>query len=145
MKACLYFEHQLMSQIRTIEATILKSTYGYTIESGKPDDLVHLITSMSADFSQATVPMSWAPDIVPILKYLPESFPGFSFKKTAARFRKTMRQSAYVPYRFVQRQMASGHFANSFVSNLVQKYKTDDGGGSPNLSEEDELAIIWAA
>ncbi|QSS65943.1 O-methylsterigmatocystin oxidoreductase [Histoplasma capsulatum] len=64
-------------------ATVLKTAYGYTIEPHKPDPLVDLIDKMMTEFSLAAVPMAWAVDIIPALRYLPENFPGATFKKTA--------------------------------------------------------------
>lgn len=128
--------------IRTAAATVLKMTYGYTTEPHKPDALVGLIDKMMTEFSQAAVPMAWAVDIIPALQYLPESFPGATFKKTARRWRKSIQATAYIPYRFVQRQMAAHTFQPSYVSTLVQELKNENDA---ELSREDEEAIIWTA
>jgi cytochrome P450 len=118
-------------------------TYGYTTEPHKPDALVTLVDQMSTEFSLAAAPMAWAVDIIPALRYLPDNFPGAAFKRTAREWRKTIQASAYIPYRFVQRQMASRHFdyPQSYVSKLVQQLK----GENAELKREDEDAIIWTA
>ncbi|KAL3473137.1 cytochrome P450 [Aspergillus californicus] len=126
----------------TAAATVLKMTYDYTIESHKPDPLVDLIEKMMTEFSLAAVPMAWAVDIVPALQHLPENFPGATFKKTATKWRKSIHASAYIPYRFVQRQIAAVTHRPSYVSKLIQQLK---GEGNANLSPEDEQAIIWSA
>ncbi|KAK2735942.1 hypothetical protein FQN55_001906 [Onygenales sp. PD_40] len=126
----------------TSAATVLKMAYNYTIEPHKPDPLVELTERMMAEFSLAAVPMAWAVDIVPFLQYLPENFPGATFKKTARKWRKSIQATAYIPYRFVQRQMAASTYQPSYVSKLLQQLK---GENNANLSREDEQAIIWTA
>lgn len=116
--------------------------YGYSIEPHKPDKLVQLVDKMMAEFSRAAVPMAWAVDIIPALQYLPNSFPGAKFRKTARLWRESIQASAYIPYRFVQRQMAAATNRPSYVSKLVQEVKHSE---DVRLSKEDEEAIIWTA
>ena len=94
------------------------------------------------EFSLAAVPMAWAVDIIPALQYLPDNLPGATFKKTARKWRKSIQASAYIPYRFVQRQMAALNYRPSYVSKLIQQLKQEDNA---KLSNEDEEAIIWTA
>lgn len=84
--------------------------YGYTIEPNKPDTLVSLIEKMRTEYSLAAVPMAWPMDFIPALWYLPENFPRVTFKKIARKWRNSIQQSAYTPYRFVQRQMAAANY-----------------------------------
>ncbi|UNI19422.1 Phenylacetate 2-hydroxylase [Purpureocillium takamizusanense] len=116
--------------------------YGYTIEPAKLDPLVELTDRMMAEFSQAAAPMAWPVDLIPALRYLPENTPGFTFKKTARKWRRSILQSAYIPYRFVRRQMAAGTSVESYVSRLVNELSSSDGSG---LKDEDEDAIVWTA
>ena len=121
---------------------MLKMAYDYTIEPSKPDPLVVLTEQMMAEFSLAAVPMAWAVDIIPALQHLPESFPGATFKKTARKWRNSIQATAYIPYRFVQKRMATLNFKPSYVSKLVQNLKGENGA---SLSQEDEQAVIWTA
>lgn len=116
--------------------------YGYTIEPQKPDTLVELVDKMMAEFSLAAVPMAWAVDIIPALQYLPSRFPGAKFQRTAQSWRKSILASAYIPYRFVQRQMTTVTHRPSYVSRLVQQVKPQE---EAELRKEDEEAIIWTA
>ncbi|KAJ6000078.1 hypothetical protein N7481_000487 [Penicillium waksmanii] len=126
----------------TAGATVLKMTYGYTIEPSKPDPLVDLTEQMMTEFSLAAVPMAWGVDIIPVLQHLPESFPGATFKKTARKWRKSIEATAYIPYRFVQKRMAVLDFKPSYVSKLLQGLKENNGAF---LSQQDEQAVIWTA
>ncbi|KFY98401.1 hypothetical protein V500_01692 [Pseudogymnoascus sp. VKM F-4518 (FW-2643)] len=127
----------------TAAATILKMTYGYTIEPHKSDSLVDLIEKMMTEFSLAAVPMAWPVDLIPILQHIPENFPGVKFKKIARKWRKSIRASAYTPYRFAQRQIAANGHQNSYVSKLIRKFMPEDE--TANLNSEDEEAIVWTA
>lgn len=75
--------------------------YGYTVEPHEPDPLVGLSDRMMTEFSQAAVPMAWAVDVLPALRYLPDGFPGAGFKKTARKWRKSIQNTAHIPYQFV--------------------------------------------
>ncbi|PFH61491.1 hypothetical protein XA68_17216 [Ophiocordyceps unilateralis] len=119
---------------------ILRMTYGYAIERNKSDPLVSLVEQMMANMSVANVPLTWAVDTVQCLNYLPESFPGMSFKQTARQWRKRVEAVAEVPYSFVRRQMDAKMHRPSFVSQLVDKL-----GHDSKLSAEDEYAIKWSA
>lgn len=115
--------------------------YGYTVEPKKPDALVNLIDKMMVEFSLAAVPMAWIVDLVPLLQHLPEKIPGAKFKRTARKWRKSIHDVAYIPYRFVQRQMTTSSHEPSYVSKLIGQFKSPEG----NLSAQDEEAIIWTA
>jgi hypothetical protein len=116
--------------------------FGYTIEPHGPDKLVDLVESLMAEFSLAAVPMSWAVDIIPVLQYLPEGFPGAKFKKTASQWRKSVLTAAYIPYRFVQSQMAALAHRPSYVSRLIERLKDEENAKLGGIEEE---AIIWTA
>ncbi|OAA37562.1 OrdA [Beauveria brongniartii RCEF 3172] len=127
----------------TAAATVLKMAYGYTIEPDKPDMLVDLIDRMVTEFSLAAVPMAWAVDIIPALRYLPEGIPGVRFKETARRWKRSIHASGYIPYDFVRRQMASFASRSCYVSKFMQQLTHESADGK--LSAEDEHAIIWTA
>lgn len=95
------------------------------------------------EFSLAAVPMAWPVDILPILRHIPENFPGIKFKKIAREWRKSIRSTAYTPYRFAQRQIAANRSEQSYVSKLVRKFRSGDE--TAGLSSEDEEAIVWTA
>ncbi|SPO06049.1 related to O-methylsterigmatocystin oxidoreductase [Cephalotrichum gorgonifer] len=126
----------------TAGATILKMVYGYTVEPIKQDAFIALTDQMMTEFSRATSPMTWAVDVLPILRYLPENFPGATFKNTARKWRHTVESVAHIPYRFVERQMAAHTHRDSYVSRLIQQSKND---GTGDVGREDEQAIMWSA
>ncbi|KAL5341444.1 cytochrome P450 [Aspergillus crustosus] len=116
--------------------------YDYNIEPHKPDALVTLTDRMMTEFSLAAAPMAWAVDIIPALAHIPENFPGATFKKTARKWRKSIEDTAYIPYNFVRRQITAGKNKPSYVSKLLDQVKAENNG---TLEPEDESAIIWTA
>ncbi|KAI1322474.1 OrdA protein [Xylariaceae sp. FL0255] len=104
---------------KTTAATVLKMVYGYSVGPDDSDVLADLQDEVMNRFSRAAAPGAWLVDMMPVLQYLPESFPG-------------------IPFKFVQRQMAGpGGYRPSYVSKLLEQ--------SEELSPEEEDAIIWTA
>lgn len=127
-------------------AIVLKLTYGYQIERDGADPLVKVIEHAMDNLSLAFVPLKWAIDAVPALKYLPDWFPGMAYRKTAQEWKDVNEAAAELPYSFVKRQLANNTHRPSYVSNLLQesmaKTKSSNGG---ELSPDDEEAIKWTA
>lgn len=118
--------------------------YGYEIEKNGADPLVKIIEHAMDNLSLAFVPLSWAIDAVPDIKHLPDSFPGTSYRKTAAEFRAINEQAADLPYEFVKRQMELKTNRPSYVSNLLESTRAKNGG-NPNIDPQEEEAIKWTA
>ncbi|KAF4580837.1 hypothetical protein GQ602_006974 [Ophiocordyceps camponoti-floridani] len=115
--------------------------YGYNIKRGG-DPLVSLHERMMRFFGQANVPLNWAVDVIPLLKYLPEGFPGSSFKKTARVYKKVRDASVGIPYSFCRRTTAESQ-RHSFVSATVEML-----GGESEISPENEAEMelsAWAS
>lgn len=123
---------------------ILQITYGYSIEPQKPDPLVNLIENAMKHLSLAFVPLSWAVDSIPALARLPDWFPCTSFKKTAREWKATNETAAEIPFSFVRRQMSTGKYRKSFVSNLLAQSMAENKN-DPKLAASDEEAIRWTA
>ncbi|KAM3537513.1 hypothetical protein ARSEF1564_009567 [Beauveria bassiana] len=124
------------SCIKEAGAVILKIIYGYSAQTSQVDPLIDLVERTMDKLSRAIVPLSWTVDVVPALKYVPEGFPGASFKKKARQLNKTIQDTVDVPYSFVRRRMATGNYRPSYVSKLVQQCSAN----SPafQLSSDDE-------
>ncbi|SCV44927.1 related to O-methylsterigmatocystin oxidoreductase [Fusarium fujikuroi] len=130
---------KLSAHIKTeASAIILKMTYGYNLEAEKQDPLALLIDQMMHNFSLAFVPMSWPVDVLPILRYLPETLPGMSFKRIARDWNSNMRMVVDVPYDFVKKQIVKQSYRPSYVSSLVKQHDGD-------VDEETEAAIKQTA
>ncbi|KAF5646140.1 oxidoreductase [Fusarium sp. NRRL 52700] len=114
---------KLSAHIKTeASAIILKMTYGYSLEPHKPDPLELLIEQMMHNFSLALVPMSWPVDVLPILRYFPETLPGMSFKRIARDWNANMCMVVDVPYDFVKKQIKKQCNRLSYVSSLIKQH-----------------------
>ncbi|KAL8952254.1 MAG: hypothetical protein Q9222_001818 [Ikaeria aurantiellina] len=125
-------------------AVILKIMYGYAIERNGADPLVELIEHAMGNLSQAFVPLSWIVDTVPAIKYLPDWFPGTSYRKTAQKYKAVNEAASELPYSWVKLQLALNTHRPSYVSNLLQQELAKSEKG-PDLAPEVEQAIKWTA
>ncbi|KFY34347.1 hypothetical protein V494_06846 [Pseudogymnoascus sp. VKM F-4513 (FW-928)] len=120
------FPDDLFAHIRKEAGTvILKITYGYTAESHGPDPLIDLAGLTMKGFAEAIVPGKWMVDIMPFLRYLPDGFPGTSFKSTGREMANTLRQCVDQPYAFVKQQMREKKHKTSFLSQAIEDIGTD--------------------
>ncbi|KEZ40609.1 putative Cytochrome P450 oxidoreductase OrdA-like protein [Scedosporium apiospermum] len=130
---------------RMAAAVVLSITYGYTIERKGPDPLVDLIEHAMENLSRAFVPLSWAIDAVPAINYLPDWFPGMTYRKTAQEWKAINEAAAELPYAFVKQQLEKSAHRPSYVSNLLEKNMTRSKTNDIKLDGDDEEAIKWTA
>ncbi|KAL8377634.1 hypothetical protein RB595_008363 [Gaeumannomyces hyphopodioides] len=128
---------------KAASATILKTIYGYNVNPSGPDPVLNNALQAMREFSDVGKPFSWAVDLFPSLKHIPDWVPGASFKKKARAYRRTLTDMAHLPYRFVQHQLASGVDSGCTTSRLIQKSGAERGDG--RVAPEDEKLIVWAA
>ncbi|KAF5640103.1 oxidoreductase [Fusarium tjaetaba] len=117
-------------------SVILKVVYGYTAEQFRPDPLLSTVRKVVDEFGIAAKPGAFMVDLVPILKYIPDWFPGAGFKTTAKQWRANLESSVEDPAAFVEHQMANGKDNTSFMSQLMQK---------KGLTDEDVSENKWLA
>ncbi|CAH0046585.1 unnamed protein product [Clonostachys solani] len=107
-------------------ASIIKVTYGYSIDTTRRDPVLDLVTRMMVIFNKVAASGVWLVDIVPGLKYLPSWFPGAGFKRAARIWRREVLAAAEKPFQFVQRQMEDNRHRKSYVSNALENAKDPD-------------------
>ncbi|GAB1518697.1 hypothetical protein RhiTH_001761 [Rhizoctonia solani] len=80
--------HKLESELfLSISATLLRSIYGY--KAAAPDDYYLAETQVIFSFlARSLLTSSYLVNIIPILKYVPEWFPGAGWKRDAIKWRK---------------------------------------------------------
>ncbi|THH08681.1 hypothetical protein EW146_g8915 [Bondarzewia mesenterica] len=118
-----------------ISSFILRLSHGYTVDTTKPDPLVELARTAIHDFTVANEPGALLVDSLPILRYVPDWFPGAGFKQMARNFRRSFEQLVDVPFEFVKKQVAAGKALRSFTSAMLEE------GASP----EEQFLIKWTA
>jgi len=74
--------------------------------------------------------------VIPLLRYVPDWFPGTGWKVRGKWFAKLWEDTAEIPFQFVKDQIAQGTAVPSYTSELL---------GSDNLTEETKYNIKWSA
>lgn len=118
-----------------ISSFILRLSHGYTVDTTKPDPLVELARLAINDFTVANEPGALLVDSLPILRHIPDWFPGAGFKQMARDFRKTFQELVDVPFEFVKKQMSTGKALRSFTSAMLEE----------GASAEEQFLIKWTA
>ncbi|PPQ67730.1 LOW QUALITY PROTEIN: hypothetical protein CVT25_009336 [Psilocybe cyanescens] len=118
-------------------AMIMGVVYGYDIEP-KEDYFVSLAEAAVSKLSVCFFPGANAVNAIPILRYLPEWFPGAAFHHFAKEAKDLNNQMIDVPFEFVKKTMsftclkhhpsyqAAGTAPPSVASDLLSKFPSED-------------------
>lgn len=99
---------------------------------------------MMNNLSKSAVPLSWAVDVIPALRFLPSFLPGTSFKQTAKEAYAINDLVTDVPYQFVQQEMAKGAHRPSFVSSSLTENKHSNGKEGMDHDTESVIKVVAA-
>ncbi|KAK0479597.1 cytochrome P450, partial [Armillaria novae-zelandiae] len=126
---------ELSAHIRkTVAATMLQISHGYTIQE-ENDPFVRLAEETMNHFSLSMSPGAFLVNLIPILRHIPEWFPGAGFKRTAREWASTLNEFVERPHNYVKQEMAAGTACLSLTSSHLE-------GG---VSAEEEYDIKWLA
>ncbi|KAF9020326.1 cytochrome P450 [Hymenopellis radicata] len=113
--------HNRVAHIRQeVAALVLRITYGYEVLH-EGDEMVKLVNNAMEELSVASTPGAFLVDFIPMLKSLPDWFPGAGFKRTAKMWAKDLEDMINVPFEHVKAEMARGQALDSFVSGILQQ------------------------
>ncbi|KAF8444971.1 cytochrome P450 [Boletus edulis BED1] len=118
---------------RTTMACVFRISHGYSVKHD--GDLFQEMTNRAFHIVSTTSAPGFLVDLLPILQYLPEWFPGCGFHKDTKRWRKMVEDAVNMPHEFVLEQLAKGDAEPSFTSRLLQQ----------GLTPEDEEILKWAS
>ncbi|KAJ0268694.1 hypothetical protein CBS470a_013809 [Colletotrichum nupharicola] len=104
---------------REAGSVILNIVYGYNAEQFKKDPLTGMMNDAMEHFAYAATPGNFLVDIIPILRYVPEWFPGAGWKKIANKWAAELKETVDTGYKFVEDQMASGKKNDSYLSRAM--------------------------
>ncbi|KAK1224096.1 hypothetical protein PQX77_008426 [Marasmius sp. AFHP31] len=124
---------------RNAAFVVMKVAYGYTINDDA-DRFIRIAEEGIRVGSLATAPGKWLVDSIPILRLLPDWFPGAGFKRQAKKWSEQLYSQSLEPHRWVKKQMENGIAEPSFSSNLLQ-----DGMGRVNGDKELDDVVLWTA
>ncbi|KIJ50984.1 hypothetical protein M422DRAFT_159164 [Sphaerobolus stellatus SS14] len=117
---------KLRKHVRHMAAAIvLDFAYGYDLQ-GENDPLLSILQGNIRMFVKAIKPGAFLVDNFPILKFLPDWFPGAGFKKIAAEARVGVYLSRDIPFKAVKEALKAGIAKPSFVGNSLLQLGLDD-------------------
>ncbi|GAB1524599.1 hypothetical protein RhiTH_007753 [Rhizoctonia solani] len=115
-------------------STMLMAVYGYEMMS-EDDSLFQAVDTAVQGFSQALIVQNYLVNTIPWLEYVPEWFPGATWKAKANEWRRQRDLMLHVPFEWTKSRMASTNAflspAPSMLSSLLTKY----------MHQESELGI----
>ncbi|CAA7270108.1 unnamed protein product [Cyclocybe aegerita] len=127
-------QHLVEHLRRNAAATTMKIAYGYTVDKEK-DHFIDMAEESMRVGSLAGAPGKWLVDSIPTLKYLPDWFPGASFKRQAKVWSEQMYTQLSEPHEWVKSQMAAGTAEPSFTSRLLE-------ARDPQVSEVEHDEVV---
>jgi len=99
---------------------ILNVTYGIDVQSPE-DTYMRMAESTVAIGDEAATPGAFLVDVLPILKYVPEWFPGAGFKTKANEWQKITTATLTMPFLHVKDAMEKGVYTTSVASQALER------------------------
>ncbi|KAJ7065520.1 cytochrome P450 [Mycena amicta] len=134
----LHDPQDVMSQFRRMAGALIMDI-AYGIKVPEADPYINMIEEAMHALAKATIPGAFLVDTFPALKYVPSWFPGASFKRRAAYWRKGTKEALELPFEETRKNMMLGTAVPSFSSNNLQK---GDALTSHEDSEEENASTI---
>ncbi|CAE6455364.1 unnamed protein product, partial [Rhizoctonia solani] len=125
---------------RMAGSTMLTAVYGYEITS-EDDSLFQTVETAVQGFSQALIVRNYLVNTIPWLEYIPEWFPGATWKAKANEWRRQRDLMLHVPFQWTKVRMSTGAAPPSMLSSLLTKYMHQE---SDLPIDELEDCIRWS-
>ncbi|KAF8653529.1 hypothetical protein AX16_003913 [Volvariella volvacea WC 439] len=100
-------------------AVIMRVTYGYQVKE-YDDQYVDLVQATVKRISQIIAPGRYLVEQIPLLRYIPDWFPGARFKRAAKEHAELYQRTANEPYNWTRSQMEIKSI-DSFVSDNLDE------------------------
>jgi cytochrome P450 len=114
-------------------------TYGHEV-APEGDFFVKLADEALESFSVGGEPGRFLVDFFPLLKYVPDWFPGAGFKRKAKAWRKLSDSMLNVPYEMTKPKILDGTARPSMMQELIENHTDKDG----RIEGEDDIAACTA-
>ncbi|KIL63723.1 hypothetical protein M378DRAFT_186940 [Amanita muscaria Koide BX008] len=135
---------EVMGHLRHLAGeTIISYTYGLDTQ-GENDPYLKLSEEGVRAFSSAAVPGAFLVDSIPILRHVPEWFPGAGFKKKAKEWRVVLQTMVEKPFRAAMDRIESGTFSSSFVSECYSQIDEKDSAGQEYIIKSTAATLYGA-
>nr|BAK09383.1 cytochrome P450 [Postia placenta] len=111
----------LYEQSKFVTASIiLDVTYGKSI-ADPHDELVTRAEEVIQYVALASVPGSFLVDFLPIMKYIPEWFPGAGFQRWASKGRRMVNEMMEGPWETIKKELRLGSAQVCFATKLIEE------------------------
>ncbi|CAE6453716.1 unnamed protein product [Rhizoctonia solani] len=110
---------------RAVASVVLRFAYSHTVAEDH-DSLVELINRSLESVSLA-LSGTYLVEFLPILRYIPEWFPGARFKTQAREWASIRHESIEAPFLAIRNKMERGIFEPSFLQRLLEKRSPSEG------------------
>ncbi|KAF9016760.1 cytochrome P450 [Hymenopellis radicata] len=125
-------------------ATILGIAYGLDVLP-KNDPYIQVAEAGLQSLAQAAAPGAFLVDALPILKYVPEWFPGAGFKRKAKVWRGYAMTMRNMPWAAAKQRIAEGTAVPSYTSYCMEKLDTDSDMSAEDRAKEEYRVTSNAA
>ncbi|KAF9002581.1 cytochrome P450 [Cyathus striatus] len=125
----------------TFSATIMKVAYGINVRESNDPYILNAEESLHG-LSEAGVPGKFLVDLIPVLKYVPEWFPGAEFKRKAMHWRRVNWEVEVKPFEYVKESLKNGTATPCLSTTLIENLPDE---GDPAREEEEIIARHTAA
>ncbi|KAG8708698.1 hypothetical protein FRC11_006243 [Ceratobasidium sp. 423] len=122
-------------------STLLMAVYGYEVTS-LDDSLFKTVEIATKGFDRAVVVPNYLVNTFHWMEYIPEWFPGATWKAKANVWRKQKDRMLHVPFDWTRNKLSTGTEVNSMLSTWLNKYM-GKGSNVPEAEVEDRLR--WVA
>ncbi|KJA26058.1 hypothetical protein HYPSUDRAFT_64270 [Hypholoma sublateritium FD-334 SS-4] len=123
-----------------VSSIVLKAAYGYEVQA-ENDFYVNLALVAMEPVSHA-IHENFLVEFMPLLKYVPDWFPGAYFKRLAKDGAKKARDLRDIPFNMVKDLMVLGSAEQSFVCDNLEKLRTE---GALDAKEAEDTVRNCAA
>ncbi|KAJ1301791.1 hypothetical protein OPQ81_009020 [Rhizoctonia solani] len=125
---------------RMAGSAVLTAIYGYEVTS-EEDSLFMTVEEAVRGFSQALLVQNYLVNTLSWMEYIPEWFPGATWKAKANEWRRQRDLMLHVPFDWTRKRMSTGTAVPCMLSSLLTKYMHEDSD-LPTAELED--CIRWA-
>ncbi|CAE6477386.1 unnamed protein product [Rhizoctonia solani] len=116
---------------RAVASVVLRFAYSHTVAEDH-DPLVELI-NRSLESVSIALSSTYLVEFLPILRYIPEWFPGAGFKTQAREWAEIRRESIETPFLAVRDRMEAGIVEPSFLQRLLEKRSPSEDWNSERV------------
>ncbi|KAF9562039.1 cytochrome P450 [Agrocybe pediades] len=104
----------------TFSPTIMNLAYGIKVNPHEVSPYVTRAEESLAGFAVAGMTGTFWVDYIPALKYVPSWFPGASFKRLAAHYKRVNNDLTELPFKFIEDQMKAGKAVPSLAATFIE-------------------------